>query len=39
MCFSNGFSYVFLVRRSLLLARIGCNVRVFMLCCFLAKCC
>ena len=27
-----------LVARESLLARIGCNVCVFMLCCFLAKC-
>ena len=26
-------------RESLLLARIGCNVCVFTLCCFLAECC
>ena len=37
LCFSKGFSYVFLARRSLLLARNDCNVGVFMLCCFLAK--
>ena len=38
--FCKGFSYVFLGRRSLLLlelTRIGCNVCVFTLCCFLAK--
>ena len=37
LCFSNGFSYVFLARRSLLSATKSCNVFVFTLSCFLAK--
>ena len=45
MCFSKGFSYVFLARRSLLLlslafseGRVVTCLCVFMLSCFLAKC-